>query len=335
MSVDELAKERYDLAVERIREIREEKTVAEPYLDFFTKTAGFLEEMICLRNRVETGEMKKLSLEEMRLENIGYYQDILPENYPTSYSSPDYAAKILGEDLGVLLSFLYTELRGMIVYAWEQKEWDFLVGLELFLQVYSEFEGGEVPTRENVRKILYWYVNDYCQEMVEERVRQAVDPALDFAVKIIKDADLTDLRYLYQFGEYVTEEQEKTAAFLNTLPEEEITAMARTYTEGYRIGFIATGKDLSRKKTVNIRYVLGFERMIRAAITQFEQMGLQPVTTVTILHCIWMMILSAGSFGQPAGHMKLIRNWRACMPDLPLWKSSENGHLYRRPVNMR
>ena len=125
MSVDELAKERYDLAVERIREIREEKTVAEPYLDFFTKTAGFLEEMICLRNRVETGEMKKLSLEELRLENIGYYQDILPENYPASYSSPDYAAKILGEDLGVLLSFLYTELRGMIVYAWEQKEWDF------------------------------------------------------------------------------------------------------------------------------------------------------------------------------------------------------------------
>ena len=47
--MDELAKERYDLAVERIREIREEKTVAEPYLDFFTKTAGFLEEMIRLR----------------------------------------------------------------------------------------------------------------------------------------------------------------------------------------------------------------------------------------------------------------------------------------------
>ena len=295
--MDELAKERYDLAVERIREIREEKTVAEPYLDFFTKTAGFLEEMICLRNRVETGEMKKLSLEELRLENTGYYQDILPENYPTSYSSPDYAAKILGEELGVLLSFLYTELRGMIVYAWEQKEWDFLVGLELFLQVYSEFEGGEVPTRENVRKILYWYVNDYCQEMVEERIRQAVDPALDFAVKIIKDADLTDLRYLYQFGEYVTEEEEKTAAFLNTLPEEEITAMARTYTEGYRIGFIATGKDLSRKKTVNIRYVLGFERMIRAAITQFEQMGLQPVIYRSAVHMVNKGLHRIGYYG--------------------------------------
>ena len=101
--MDELAKERYDLAVERIREIREEKTVAEPYLDFFTKTAGFLEEMIRLRDRVEAGEMKKLSLEELRRENTQCYQDILPENYPTSYASPDYAAKMLGEDLGVLL----------------------------------------------------------------------------------------------------------------------------------------------------------------------------------------------------------------------------------------
>ena len=106
--MDELAKERYDLAVERIREIREEKTVAEPYLEFFTKTAGFLEEMICLRDRVEAGEMKKLSLEELRRENTQCYQYILPENYPTSYASPDYAAKMLGEDLGVLLSFLYT-----------------------------------------------------------------------------------------------------------------------------------------------------------------------------------------------------------------------------------
>ena len=96
MSVDELAKERYDLAVERIREIREEKTVAEPYLEFFTKTAGFLEEMIRLRDRVEAGEMKKLSLEELRRENTQCYQDILPENYPTSYASPDYAAKITG-----------------------------------------------------------------------------------------------------------------------------------------------------------------------------------------------------------------------------------------------
>ena len=34
-------------------------------------------------------------------------------------------------------------------------------------------------------------------------------------------ADLTDLRYLYSCGEYVTETERKTAEFLNTLTEDE------------------------------------------------------------------------------------------------------------------
>ena len=66
------------------------------------------------------------------------------------------------------------------------------------------------------------------------------------------ESDLTDLRYLYQYGEYVSENEKKMAAFLNTLPEEEIAAMADTYTEGYRIGFVVGGKDLSIKKTVKM-----------------------------------------------------------------------------------
>lgn len=284
--MDELTRERYELAKNRIAEIKDEKCAAEPFVDFFAKTAGFLEEMIQLRENVEAGIMKEWSLDQMRQENKRWYQDILPEQYQTSYANPDYAAEKLGKDHGPLLSFLYTELRGLIVYAWERKNWDFLVGLELFLQIYSEYEEGEVPESETIRKSLYWYVNDYCQEMVEERVRQAIDPSLDFAVKIIKEADFNDLRYLYQFGEYVTQQEEQTAAFLNTLSEEEIWSMARTYTEGYRIGFEVTRKDLSKKKTVNIRYCLGFERMIRAAIEQFEQMGLKPVIYRSAVHAV-------------------------------------------------
>lgn len=91
------------------------------------------------------------------------------------------------------------------------------------------------------------------------------------------ESDLNDLRYLYQYGEYVSENEFKMAEFLDTLSEDEIAAMADTYTEGYRIGFVLGGKDLSIKRTVNIRYQLGFERMIRRAIRNFEKMGLRPV----------------------------------------------------------
>ena len=53
--------------------------------------------------------------------------------------------------------------------------------------------------------------------------------------------------------------------------------MADVYTEGYRIGFINTGKDLSKKSVVSIRYVLGFERVVKLAIANFAKMGLKPV----------------------------------------------------------
>ena len=53
--------------------------------------------------------------------------------------------------------------------------------------------------------------------------------------------------------------------------------MADVFTEGYRTGFVNTGKDLSKKSVVNIRYTLGFERVVRKAIDNFEKMGLSPV----------------------------------------------------------
>ena len=84
----------------------------------------------------------------------------------------------------------------------------------------------------------------------------------------------------------MTEDEERTAAFLNTLSEEEIRSMASTYTEGYRIGFQVTGKDISKKKTVNIRYCLGFERMIREAVRQFAAMGLKPVIYRSAVHAV-------------------------------------------------
>ena len=91
------------------------------------------------------------------------------------------------------------------------------------------------------------------------------------------ESDLTDLRYLYRFGEYITDNEIRTAKHLASLPEETLRKMADVYTEGYRIGFVNTGKDLSKKSVVNIRYCLGFERVVRLAVKNFEKMGLKPV----------------------------------------------------------
>ncbi len=284
--MDELLMERYALAKERVSEIKEEKAVPEPYLDFFQKTAAFLTKNIEVMDGVVLPGAKEkprkltgaadLSMDEWKKLNQDLYEDILPENYGTSYGNPVYACEKLGE-YGKEFSFLYAELRGAVTYAYEKRLWDMTVLLELFLEVYVAFAQEELPAEEEFRGILNSYANDYCQDMVEYRTRECVDPELDFAARIIMGSDLTDLRYLYLFGEYITENELGTAAFLNGLSQEEIDSCARTYTEGYRMGFVNGRKDLSKKKTVNIRYNLGFERMVKAAILQFEEMGLKPV----------------------------------------------------------
>ena len=225
---------------------------------------------------------EKLSLEELSDWNHRLYEDILPENYGESFANPDYAADCLGKEFGPLLSFLYTELRGCIVYAFEMRLEYIAILCETFLEVYNLFtqaweEENETPREQAVRDALYWYVSDYVDLHLPWRIREGLDPALSFAADIIMDSDLTDLRYLYQYGEYVSDSERRLAAFMASLPEETIEKMAHTYTEGYRRGFEVMGRDLSKKKTVVVEYQLGFECMIRRAVEQFRSLGLEPV----------------------------------------------------------
>ncbi len=270
--MDEWIMERFTLARERVVEIAGEQETQELFQDFFQKTAAFL----IRTSEILTRDTQEQSLEEAEQENRELFQELFPENYDRCYGNPAYCGEKLGE-YGPAFTFLYAELRGTIPFAFEKRWWDFTVCMELFLEVYAAFENREMPSVRTVKEILRSYVNDYCQDMVGERIREGIDPEKDFAAKIIMESDLMDLRYLYQYGEYVSDNERKMAEFLNSLSQEQINEMARTYTEGYRIGFLVTKKDLSKKKTVNIRYRLGFERMVRAAILQFADMGLSPV----------------------------------------------------------
>ena len=284
--MNEILEERWQLARERILEIPTETQVPEPYRDYFIRTARFLRQVFGILDIRKSGQWDALTLKERREWNQVLYEDILPQNYQNSYGNPRYAKTMLGKDFGKALSALYSQIRGSIVFAFEDRLWDLTVLGELFLEIYGEFTADALPEAENLHHILYSYIRDYCDDMMEYRVREMVDPKLDFAVSIIMEKDLTDLRYLYDFGEYISDNEYKTAEFLNRLSQEEIDRMAQTYTEGYRMGFVNNGIDLGKKKTVNIRYTLGFERMIRSAVLQFEKMGLKPVIYRSATHLI-------------------------------------------------
>ena len=277
MNFDEIKTERMELAAERISQIAADSNVPVPFARFFKEEAQFITKMLELSEIIREKKTQQWTLEEWKLNNESLYADILPEQYQTSFGNPEYAVQELGEVHGRILSFLYAEIRGLIVFAFEQRWDDILIICELFIEIYNCFEEEELPGYRQIQQIVYWYVSDYSDQTLAYRIREAVDPSLYFATKIIMESDLNDLRYLYQYGEYVNDSIIETAKFLNRLPQEEIDRIASVYTEGYRIGFILGNKDLSKKKTVNIRYILGFERIIRKAIENFAEMGLKPV----------------------------------------------------------
>ncbi len=274
---NEQYEERHVLAVGRLRGIVSEETVPERYLPYFQDVAIFLLELENVRRKVESGEWNRYSVEEMKSLNEILYSDVLEEHYGSSYANPAYAAEKFGLEMGQLLSMLYTEMRSGIPCSFENRIDYLTILFELFIEVYNSFESDSVPGTKEIRDIIYWYASDYCDVFLADRIMEQIDPAYSFAADIIENADLDNDRYLYCFGEYITENELGTARHLRTLPEESLRKMADVYTEGYRIGFINTGKDLSKKSVVNIRYSLGFEKVIRIAIENFRQMGLKPV----------------------------------------------------------
>lgn len=279
---DAVVQERLELAAERIGQMEQEKLADQAFTDYFVKTAGlvglFLEEyrFVC------QGGLEKAGVCELARHNCRLYEDILPEHYGESYANPAFACARLGLEYGRLLSFLAAELRSLIPFAYEQDAESMVIRMEVFLEVYQAFccageEGRGLPEAEEIRRILYWFASDYSEVMLEKNMRATFDWKQDFALGIIMDSDLSDPAYLYRFGEYVTENELCMSRFLAQLPEEKIVLMADTYTEGYRIGFEVTGKDIGKKKSVNIRYFLGFERVVRRAVENFRRMGLETV----------------------------------------------------------
>ena len=317
--------ERYELSLNRIKEISENPEVDEAFMGYFSFVARFI---LMINAPSDDKEYNKM-----------LYEDIVGDNYENSYANPKFCCELWNEmtcsvnnntnekprktgisdesdecserksdnknligkyNTSQLLCFLYTEIRGLIPYVFEYKYYMnrleetetalsykeiITIYLELFIEVYVLFHdafaiSNDIDNKE-LHEILYWFISDNCDIISPLRVRSQIDPSLDFATSIINNSELSgedfNPDYLYKYGEYVTDNEIKIAKFLADMPQSDIDKMASTFTEGYRIGFVKAGKPLHKKSTVNIRYNIGFERVVKAATTNFNKMGLKPV----------------------------------------------------------
>ena len=290
-----MTEERLSLAMERIAQIPEETGIREPFHDFFCSSAAFLTRLFSLREEVRSGAYRERSLPEMQELQDRLYREMLPGQYGESWLNPAYAAEkarssaagagihggagkkeAAGEMTGPALSALYAELYALPKFIFEGRDEDIAPVLEIYLQVFGLFAGGEVPSCASVRDALYWYNFDYLDVTVPERSRELLLPC-DVQETLYHGMAPEDLRYLFLSGDYISAETLKTAAFLNSLPEEKARAAADAMVNGFLTGFKVLGKDLSSRTSVAVRFSRGFERLVKLSAERFAEAGLKTI----------------------------------------------------------
>lgn len=268
----------YDLLKNRISDLKDELKGDDAWGCYFTEVTAFITDVIEVYESVKTGLYDKLPTAEKKAFIDRLYRNIVPAGYDKSFLNPDVATAHFGTDIGRVLSAIYAELVSMISYAYESDIYSLVIRLGLFLELYGAYEAekldGNEMAAEEILAIYKDYAFDHSKDMTDHSAESLYCKDNGVAGRIIENADLTDTSYLYDYGEYISDNEIKTAEYLASLPTEDIESMASVYVEGYIKGFEVTGKDVSIKNLTEVRYCLGFERVVKKAAELFKNHGL-------------------------------------------------------------
>lgn len=262
--------ERYQLAYQRIVSyIDENKNQYSAFFSFLGYQAEKLNNVLELRN---SGALYKLSGDELKAINYDIYCDLLDNNYESSYYDPAYCAKCFGKSMGPVLSHISKIFYDLVVECYQGLKWKALLAFELVNYVYG-IVNEEGAKSAAVKNAIYYYYHDYSYEFALIDSLRRKSPDYNEPIKVINKMLEGDNNYLYYYGSYISNNETQISEFLNGLSDEEINKLAETYVGGYVRGFKANGIDFATRNIVEIRYPIGYERIVAAAVKSFKDMG--------------------------------------------------------------
>ena len=144
-------------------------------------------------------------------------------------------------------------------------EWNKIV-----LEIYDYITKNDVSHEELKEILTQFQWKDYSKEY-NYRYMQEYDPNYRFYCDIIMNDDLSDLRFLFKTGKYITDNEINMAKFRSSYPNARITMLAKAIVTAYQRGFARDGKDITKKSSVTLVYRVGMEKLYREVIKEFEK----------------------------------------------------------------
>ena len=100
---NEEVRERYELVMDRIQELRSEHNVEEKYWPYFRRLADIFVMVDETLKKEESGALDQRDLSECEEMSWQFYYELQEGNYDRCYANPTVAVELLGEEFGQML----------------------------------------------------------------------------------------------------------------------------------------------------------------------------------------------------------------------------------------
>ncbi len=244
--------------------------------EYFNTVGKFLIKLIEKQETINEEHFTKLSFEELKRENLELYSDIISENYEKSFANPRYAVNKLGKEAGQALSFIYKNIIECIPFIFRGRIID-LAGLaRVFNEIYEVATSNKDNIEKNIRTLVCEVISSEEEIFREDYLywKEALSHEFTYYTDMLKNDDLNDLRYLFKYGKYISEDEIKIAQFLNNYPQEKIKKLAKSIVDAYLRGFIVDNKERGDRDSAPVLYSIGQEVILRAMVEELNKVGL-------------------------------------------------------------
>ena len=176
--------------------------------------------------------------------------------------------------MGQIATYLYNRLNESISLVFSHKTEKIEKLLQLLMDSYA-YVVKHGDNANGLMEIIRDFEVSILDMEAEEKVNNIALDTKSYYKSIVDEANPEDLRYLFKYGKYITDNEIKTAKFLATY--EDVNKIAYTMVKGYMDSFIREKKDYTIKSTVRLIYFVGQEAIVREVIKEFGKYNLTPV----------------------------------------------------------
>jgi len=279
---NECVEESYGAVIRKVREIVSEagrecgNTEKAPFLKFFRSAGSFFLNISEYEKRLNASYFETSGFESLRTENSSLYEELQPGRYSHSYTDPAFAVAQLGDRYGQAFSCFYVRIRKAIQFAFRHKIFKLVELGTALIEVYRLVSDGPLK----YEALLGAIIEDPRKPKVRDSVHELEENfSVDygFLKDIVRESDLSDLRYLFRYGRCISEAEIATARFIMKYPEEKLLSLSKQIVRAYVTGFERDNKDMASKSTVRIFYTIGYEKVVRYLMEHMLEVGLKSV----------------------------------------------------------